>query len=86
MNLVSSSFGAIMFTLEREVGVRFGGSREDVFKQFCFWCFMVSVSGQVGRLFSVVVYLTWAATGTLSLSDVTLESYSLFHYNILHIY
>jgi len=62
--------------------VWFGGSREDVFEQFCFWCFMINVSGEVGRLFSVVMYLTWAATGTLS--DVTVVSYSLFHYNILH--
>jgi len=74
-----------MSTLGKEVRVRFGGSRKDVFKLFCLWWFMLSVSGQVGRLFSVVVYLTWAATGTLSLSDMTLESYSLFHYNIPHI-
>jgi len=73
-----------MSTLGREVWVWFGGSR-DVFEQFCFWCFMVSVTREVGTLLPIVVYLTWAATGTLSLSDMTVVSYSLFLYNILHI-
>jgi hypothetical protein len=51
----SSSFSVIMSTLGKEEWVCFGGSTEDMFKQFCFWCLMVNVIGGVGRLVSVVV-------------------------------